>query len=437
MLVACVGLYGERVEQAEECIEKLMPLVDRYVVIIDETVSHDQIQLLKELGCEVYLYPWEDSMVKMRNQYLNKVQTGDWVIVHDPDECFNDTFCRDIKSLCKNAEEDDVVLLLVNSRDITIGVDGEGPETTSDHFKNLIFQKREGARYEGVGEHKHVHETLIFSSPPKVVQLSKDQYWYVHIKFWHEVWERAARNVFMAGGGNNVGETNIAWLPLLECFKHLGIMNWPAAREYLRKGDISLGLKEWLWLNRYEGFDYHHEMMEMGRWYFEYLHPDEKQFADGRIWEPVHDLAPGSAPEVMRYVEETYQKILGRHAEVKGKTSYTEAILGGTMLREDLPTILKQSPEYKELSGKTVEQVKIHVPVQAQIALSEDLFLDAMRRSRTYWEQIKPVIDVGKHIQNGLSEEDWKEFLKYFYKEKPQLPELLDSLILYLMGDKT
>jgi len=151
----------------------------------------------------VYFHRWEDSMVKMRNQYLEKCQTDDWVIVHDPD--FNEQFCKDVRDLCKKAEEKGIDLLLINSHDITIKEDGSKDSSISDFFKNLIFRKREGTRYEGVGEVKEVHETLIIPGITRAVRLPKDKYWYDHVKYWWEIWERAARNVFIAGGGNNVG----------------------------------------------------------------------------------------------------------------------------------------------------------------------------------------------------------------------------------------
>lgn len=429
MLIACVGLYGERVEQAMKCITRLIPYVDRYIVIVDETVTDEQRTVLKDSGCEVYFHPWEDSMIKMRNQYLEKVQTDDWVIVHDPDECFNEQFCKDVRKLCETADKQGIVLMLINSHDTTILKDGSEDSSISDFFKNLIFKKVADARYEGVGEVKEVHETLILPGQVKVTRLPADQYWYNHIKYWHEVWERAARNVFIAGGGNNIGEGNVAWKPLREICRNVGMDTWTEVREYLRKGNVMPLLKDWLWTNRYEGFDYHHEMMEFGRWYFDYLHPNEKEFADGRVWAPVHELKPDSPPEVMRFVEQTYMAILGRHADQDSKTAYTQAIIDGAIQRADLPTILRQSSEYQEKTGDVGENVKIRVPVQAQIVLTEELFLEAMMKSKTYWETIKPMMDIMKFIRTSLSKEDWEEFVKLFYSTKPSIDDLLWVLI--------
>lgn len=422
MIVGCVGVYGERIDQATVCIKRLRPHVDRYVVIVDESVTDEQRQKLRDLGCEVYFHPWEDSMVKMRNQYLEKCQTDDWIIVHDPDEWFCEKFCEDVRKICKKAENDDLVLLLINSHDTTIKEDASRDESVSDFFKNLIFQKKEGTRYEGVGEVKEVHETLIIPGLTKAMRLPKEKYWYEHTKYWHEVWERAARNVFMAGGGNNSGTRNSSWRPLRDICDELGLDAWPEAREYFRKGDIDPRLKEWLWENRFEGFDFDHEEMEFGRWYFEYLHQEERVFSDGRVWEAVTEVPEDSPAGVMKYVENVYLEILGRHAEQEGKEIYAKAIMAGQIRREDLPEILKQSREYQQkveeppsIQGETI---RIPVPVNVDIQMTPKFILEAMKKSDSYWWEIKPMMDLGGFILDSLKEPE--EFLKWFYTNREE-----------------
>lgn len=348
MIVGCIGLYEERVDQALIGIKRLLPYVDRYVVIVDESVTEEQRRHLQELGCEVYVFPWEDSMVKMRNHYLEQVETGDWVIVHDPDEYFNEDFCKNVKEVVRRAEVQGIDLLHINSHDTTFQEDGTRESHVSNFFKNLIYKKKEGTHYEGVGQIKEVHECLIIPSLMRSANLSKEKFWYEHVKYWWEVWERAARNVFLAGGGNNVGGNNHAWRPLRQLCVELGLLRWPQARQYFREGNIDVRLKEWLWENRFDGFDFEHEMMEFGKWYFQYLHHEEAVYPDGRVWEPVTEREKGSEQEVMHYVESVYMRVFGRHADQEGKEHYTKAIVSGEIEREDLPNIFRESPEYKE-----------------------------------------------------------------------------------------
>jgi len=355
MLVGCVGLYGERVDQSIPCIERLRPHIDRYVVIADETVNEEQKTRLRALGCEVHVHPWKDSMVEMRNQYLEKIAVNDWAIVHDPDEHFNEEFCKDVRKIIGEAEAKQVTLLLINSHDISHDSDGNTRTSVSDFFKNLIFKKTSGTRYYGIGQVQEVHEML---SIPGVKEERLDRkYWYTHEKHYYEVWERAGRNVFIAGGGNNRGMQNPSWRPLRDLCDGLGIKNWFQAREYFRKGNVDPGLKQWFWDNRFEGYDYEHEMMEFGRWYFEYLHPEEAAFPDGRVWKleqskPDRKKKDAESVAIMSYIESIYLEVLGRHADQEGKEVYTGHVLAGRLKREDLPKILRESKEYKEKIGR-------------------------------------------------------------------------------------
>jgi len=414
------GTYGERINQTLESVRRIAPYVDRVIIIVDESVTEEQREELRKRGYEVYFEPWKDSTVEMRNAALKRIQTDDWVITADPDEFFNDQFCRDVRKICENAEREGVDLLLINSHDILYQPDGTKNETVSTFFKNLIFKKRLGTHYEGVGQAKVLHEQLIIPGMRGVRKLDPNKYWYEHVKYWHEVWERAARNVFIAGGGNNAGEKNPSWRPLREICESLGIKTWPQLREYMRKGNVDMRLKEWMWENRFEGFDYDHEEMEMGRWYFEYLHPEEAKFPDGRVWKPVFEVDPDSPAGIMKYVEKCYLEVLGRHADQKGKEAYTKAILEGRIRKEDLPNILRRSREYMEKEGIAPERVRMQIPVNVDIGVTPEMFVEALRRSTMFWIEIKPQLDVGKFLKKQMGD-NWRKFERWFYENKSRM----------------
>jgi hypothetical protein len=345
---------------------------------------------------------------------------------HDPDEWFNDAFCGDLRRITAEAEEAGIQLLLINSHDVTLKAPTDRAEgVKSDFYKNLIFRYWGDVYYEGVGaaaEDKKAgwHETLKMPPGSKAVKLP-DVYWYDHVKTEAEVWERAFRNVYVCGGGNDRRDLNPAWRPLRELCAGLGLETWPKLREYLRGGNVDPRLKEWLWRNRFDGLDYQHEMMEAGRWYFEHLHPEEAAFPDGRVWKPVLELPEGSPAEVMRYVEETYMRVLHRHADQAGKEFYAKAILEGRLKRGDLPEVLKGSREYAakfggipEAEAAPPETVKVQVPVNVEVRLTEGLLVEAMRRSGTWW-RLKPRLDVGGFLEAELGEEGWKLLLERFY----------------------
>ena len=422
MLCFYQGTYGERIEQSLESIGRIVKYVDRAIVIVDETVTEEQKQQLRDIGCEVYFYPWLDSMVKMRNQALDKIQTNDWVITSDPDERFNEDFCKDVRKIIARVEMSPIDVVLINSHDTFTGADGKTSTNASDFYKNLIYRKREGTHYEGVGQVKEVHETLIIPGMQQQAKIDR-KYWYEHVKYWHEVWERAARNSFIGGGGNNVGTRNPSWKPLRDICDGLGLTTWPLVREYFRKGNVDPRLKEWLWENRFEGFDFDHEEMEFGRWYFEYLHPEE-----AGPWAPVTDVKVGSPPEVMGFVEDTYMKVLSRHADQPGKEMYAAAIIQGKLKREDLPELLKKSPEYQEKEAGPTENVKLQVPVDVNIRVTEAIIIEALGRSKTWATIIKPRLDVGIFFELALGPEKWNGFLSWFYKNQPSPKEALTEL---------
>ena len=103
-------------------------------------------------------------------------------------------------------------------------------------------------------------------------------------------------------------------------------------------------------------------------------------------------------------------------------------LIEGQIKREDLPGLLKTSPEYRQ---KVVpgEHVKVQVPISVDVHITEDIFFDALKKSGTYWEIIKPKMDIGGFIFDSLKEPE--EFLKWFYtnKEEATPQDFFDKLM--------
>ena len=112
--------------------------------------------------------------------------------------------------------------------------------------------------------------------------------------------------------------------------------------------------------------------------------------------------------------------MLGRHADQEGKEAYTKAILEGKIRKEDLPDILKRSREYMEKEGITPERVRIQIPVNVDIGVTPEMFVEALRRSTVFWIEIKPLLDVGKFLKKQLGDE-WRDFEKWFYKNRDKM----------------
>ena len=130
------------------------------------------------------------------------------------------------------------------------------------------------------------------------------------------------------------------------------------------------------------------------------------------------ELKLGSPPEVMRFVEEKYKEVLGRHADQPGKEMYTRAILEGKLKREDLANVLRASPEYEQKKGD-LESIRVQVPVDVNVRLNEDIILRTLAKSKAWGENIKPKLDLGSFFELALGPEKWRQFLTWFYGTQP------------------
>ncbi|KPV62502.1 MAG: hypothetical protein AOA66_1319 [Candidatus Bathyarchaeota archaeon BA2] len=343
-IVFCQGTYEERIEETKKCVERVKPgvFVDRAVIIVDETVTEESKQWLVEHNCEVYTVLWTDDFPAMRNAYLSKLNYGDYCCCSDPDELYCEELCRDLRFLIAEAEKNSYGLLLLNSHDVLIKLDGTTETVVSNFFKNLIFKYLPGVYYEGAGRTRNIHEILRLPPNTKVWTLPR-KYFYEHIKTELAVLERSFRNVFIGGGGINVGSANPHFFSLRKITHALGLNTWSQLREYLRRGNIAKPLLDWIIsIKDLHGFDWEDETQQCFN-YYKTIHPEELESIEANP----RPLTYGSQEEVMAYVEKCYLEILGRHADDEGKKTYTEHILKGRIRREDLPSIFMRSEEYR------------------------------------------------------------------------------------------
>ena len=350
-VVYCTMANPKRLEEVKQAVAIMEPYVDRVVVVCNNSGKTDQwtpeqLAELHDLGAETYPRTWTNNFPEARNEYLNKCHYGDVVIGSDSDEHFCTDFARDIRNIVAEMQKDAVKRLRVNAHDITrpwvqrTNREYVSAELKSSHYKLLVFLYEPGMQYIGVGESGTVHESLV---PGLEFRDLPDNYFYRHYKTEEEIWRRAARNVLISGGGNNVGERNAAWPILRELTKELGINKESDFFDYLEHGNIDSRLKQWLIDNRYEGLDFNHEMMEMFKYYFYVLHPEEKPEGIDVITE----LQPDSEADLVRFVERTYLDVFGRHADDQGKYQYTKQLMEKKITRKELADILTNSEEYK------------------------------------------------------------------------------------------
>jgi len=273
-----------------------------------------------------------------------------WVACSDPDEHFDDNLIRNLKLLAKNAntgENRKFAILQINSHDVFTDDDNGKPvekpsEVVSDYWKGLFFKVLPDTRYEGVGETKNLHEHLLSSG--ERANLDR-QFFYKHIKTHVEIWEHAFRNLFVSGGGDNIGNANPDWKSLRDICNNLNIHEWKELRSYCIKGDIDKSLKDWLIKHRNDWkYGYHSEHREAFKWYFIILHPDEN--TDNLVVDPrPSDEVLYDEHELI--VVNLYKKHLLREPDFSGLNTYSQMLRENKITEAQLENAIMQSAEYK------------------------------------------------------------------------------------------
>jgi hypothetical protein len=433
----CQSTWREDFNDTILCISRVSPHVDFTVIAYDGSLTDEQIHWLTVNSDSYRLHPvqfkWTDDMPAMRNAYLEEAKRlgATWCVVSDPDELFSEDLAKNLRRLIEENDTLGYNLLPVHARDQFDNVEWldeldllketpGGYRETGFWKPLLIFKIYPDTHYEGVGVEKNVHEMLRSSTPWNPKNLPKE-YYYTHRKSALRIWRNAARNMFIGGGGDNVGDLNPYWRELREiCYSHK-IDTWPDFEEQVKTGFEDPRFKHWLFeALQAPPTNWGTETRETCKWYFTF-HKDQ---ITPEIRERL-ETPPKMTPEIEleNFVTRCYFQVLGRHPDEEGKHGYMEAILTGRITKEQLPQLLMQSPEYRQkvlgAPAGPVERVKMQVPVSVDVHISEELFLEALKRSDTYWKTIKPKMDVGSFILDSLRRRD--EFLRWFYANKEGL----------------
>jgi hypothetical protein len=377
-------------------------------------------------------FNWDDDMPAMRNQYLEEAKRlgADWCVVSDPDEFFSEELASNLRSLIEEADLQGYNLLPVHARDqfedvewlddLDLLKETPGGYRETDYWKPLlIFRVYPDLHYEGVGVEGRVHEALRTSIPWNTRNLPREFY-YTHKKSALRIWRNAARNMYIGGGGDNVGTLNRYWTNLRLIMPKLGVLCWKEFEGFVKEGDAPEAFKNWmLGALKAPPTNWGTETRQTAKWYYA-LHQDE---ITPEVMEAIENPTEMTREiEVENYVTRCYFEVLGRHPDDEGRRAYTDLILEGRLPREQLPTVLKHSDEYRrrfvEPKGP-VERVPMQVPVNVDVHISEELFLEALQKSGIYWDIIKPKMDVGGFIMDGLRRR--QDFMTWFYSHRDEI----------------
>ena len=383
--------YDNNFEETKLCIEKISKFVDYTIIVYDEPINPKNLEWIDKhnIKYNIHLVRHEfvDNFPEARNQYIKRAKElkVDWLCVSDPDELFSEELSKNLRALIEKYDSEGCNNIAVPVRDQFDAIEWldkldklkecpAGYRETDFWKPMLIFKLFDDIHYEGVGIEKNVHETLATKWKMVTVNLPKE-YYYVHKKSSLKIRRNAARNLFISGGGDNVGSKNHLWMELRQLCSKIGINKWEEFEDF-----VELGIDRYL--NSYYRTSSHTETdttkkdkikdefrlwlesalkahptkegtetRECAKWYFS-QHKDE---IDKRIQDLIDKVPELSEEiEIENFVTQMYYKVLGRHPDEAGKSDYVKKIMKGTLKRADFITELQNSKEHKERFGSTI-----------------------------------------------------------------------------------
>jgi hypothetical protein len=242
------------------------------IVIYDDTVTEDKVKLLEQAGAYTKYSKWLDNLPAQRNVALNVARElkCDWVCSSDPDEHYNLPLGMDLQNIIGAAEHQGYDLLQLNCHDIRKDDD---IENTTTYYKDLIFKLKSTVRYEGYGNLPVWHEGIV--GLQNAIRLPL-KYYYTHEKSRAEMIFHNTKDLFIAGGGPNLGNNNPTWIELRNITNELKITTWEQMNNYLKKGKVNDKLLVFMVMHKDDNKkDGDQNARAMFQYYFVILHPEE------------------------------------------------------------------------------------------------------------------------------------------------------------------
>ena len=119
-------------ETLGNCIASVSSVTDQ-IVIADTGSSDGTVKLARDLGAEVFYFPWQDDFAQARNAAVRALTT-DWVLVMDDDEELDPEARGKIPALLSNPRVGGYLVTLRNYLFFRFGVGGHAPSTRPLEF---------------------------------------------------------------------------------------------------------------------------------------------------------------------------------------------------------------------------------------------------------------------------------------------------------------
>lgn len=284
---ACLMTQNELLDLSTN-LTRLLHYVDSVTIVdggsTDGTISYMRNFSRVDNRVRFFIHPWKDNFPAQRNNYLARVgeiaADGDWVLACDPDEFFDEAALLSLHRIADVVPKKVERFSAASFRCRSVSLRGTDRvwSNEDDYWKPLYFRWHRGLRYTHDGEGA-VHERL--EGIGLVYQTGKHPefpaLFYEHRKQENVIWPRGARNLFIGGGGPNMGSKNPRWVELRAIADRLGLRTWRDFHAYLLAGNIDSALRGWIIRHRNEnGYDGASEHREVYKTYFRLYHPEEE-----------------------------------------------------------------------------------------------------------------------------------------------------------------
>lgn len=155
MRISACYIVKNEAARLSRSLASLSGAVDE-IVVVDSGSTDDTVRIAEEFGARVFSVPWRDDFSAARNASLEKA-TGDWILVVDADEYFQDGMAGNIRRVIERyGKEADLLMFLRRELDEDAG------KVLLDSYVPRILRRVDGLAYEGAihEEPRHRGETI-------------------------------------------------------------------------------------------------------------------------------------------------------------------------------------------------------------------------------------------------------------------------------------
>jgi glycosyltransferase involved in cell wall biosynthesis len=264
-IALCIMGYHDALEMIIESISTCANYI-KEIHVQGDNFTEEDIERLKSWNAEVHIEPWKDEFSDYKNKAISYARTK-WVLILDHDEIPTPELAQHLPELIEQAEKGNRYnMVSFTARNQTIDVTGKVIAENDGTGKALLHFNIKDPYY------GNPHIWLKPNYYPWVER--KVTYAYRHVKQEGIDVQRAIRNVFLGGGGDNFKTKNPMWPELRQITDRLCILGYAPFLEYLKKGNVDPELKTWM--DKAHEFPWHDNELKAFKEYYYKVHPEEK-----------------------------------------------------------------------------------------------------------------------------------------------------------------